>query len=58
MLGRAHLHAAFSFSSPGEPGLLCGSLNIRHVFSSGLPDRRHAASDGLIWPKDGCASTA
>jgi len=29
------LNARVSFSSPGKPGLLCGTFNVRHVFSRG-----------------------
>jgi uncharacterized protein (DUF736 family) len=55
----AHLYARVSFPSPDEPGLLCGPFDIRHLFSSMLSDgANHVASDGLIWPKDGCASIA
>jgi hypothetical protein len=55
----AHLHARVSFPSPDEDGLLCGLLDFRHVFSSVLSDQREPRGlDGLIWPKDGCASIA
>jgi uncharacterized protein (DUF736 family) len=39
---------------------LCGSLDLRHVFflSAVGPGATHVASDGLIWPKGGCASIA
>src|SRR5262249_36369321 len=50
-----HLYARVSFPSPDVAGLLCRLFDIRHVFSSVAS---HAASDGLIWPKDGCASIA
>jgi hypothetical protein len=29
------LNARASFSSPGKPGLLCGTFDVRHVFSRG-----------------------
>ena len=39
---------------------MCGLLDFRHVFflSAVGPGATHVASDGLIWPKDGCASIA
>ena len=54
----ADLHAPISFSSPGEPGHLCVSLDIRQVFSSVCRTGEPYRFDGLIWPKDGCASIA
>src|SRR6516225_2075248 len=56
----AHLYAVVSFPSPHEHGLLRGSLDIRHEFSlsSCRTQANHAASDGSIWPKAGCASIA
>jgi len=36
----AHCYARLSFASPDHAGLLCGSLDIRHVFSSVLSDVR------------------
>ena len=55
----AHLHAAVSFPSPGEARLLCELLDFRHLFSQCCrTSASHVTSDGVIWPKDGCASIA
>ena len=36
----AHCYARLSFASPDQAGVLCGSLDIRHVFSPVLSDVR------------------
>src|SRR5262249_39909896 len=54
----AHLHAGVSISTPNEPGLLCGRYPPRLLLENSCRSARRAASDGLIWPKDGCASIA
>ena len=36
-----------SFSSPGKPGLLCGTIDVRHVFSRRCCSAR--ATTGLSW---------
>jgi hypothetical protein len=43
-----------SFSSPGVARLLCGTFDIRHVFSFDVSNRREPCRhDGSIWSKDG-----
>jgi hypothetical protein len=49
-----------SFSTTELTDILCGTTDIRHVFSRGCCSA-HASTwplDGLIWPKTGCASIA
>src|SRR6266545_1205409 len=58
LLLSAGLHALMSFSSPNELRLLRVSLDIRQVFSSVCGTGEPCRLNGLIWPKDGCASIA
>jgi hypothetical protein len=52
-------YARVSVSSPGEACLLCGSLDFRQsLLLKGCGTGEPCRLDGLIWPKDGCASIA
>jgi hypothetical protein len=52
--------ARVSFSSPGMLRILSRTCDFCDAFSRGCVRRSasHAASHGLIWPEDGCASIA
>jgi hypothetical protein len=54
----AFSYAMVSFSTPEPFDILCGTTDIRHVFSWGCCSAhgRTWPLDGLIWPKTGCAS--
>ena len=54
----AHLHAGVSFSAPNEPDPLRERYSPRLLLGISCQTASRAASDGLIWPKDGCASIA
>ena len=54
----AHLHAGVSFSAPNGSGLLLRRYPPRLLLGNSCRTASRAASDGLIWPKDGCASIA